>query len=168
MYRATWSQRGSHCVFTLQPTFLICFDPYPRGKRQAQNPFNVLDALWLTASYQGINRIHLSEFSHHALTSHQFQWLSSLIKWSCPKYALKVCKPVPIKIGVVPSCWNFLCICYTVCLVYVAYHCITGWQLKCNERMHCCCMYCYMQRKCNERRPYSMFSSCMNGEPSSS
>ncbi len=26
--------------------------------------------------------------------------------------------------GVVPSCWNFICICYTVCLVYVAYHCI--------------------------------------------
>ena len=21
---------------------------------------------------------------------------------------------------VVPSCWNFICICYTVCLVYVA------------------------------------------------
>ncbi len=30
---------------------------------------------------------------------------------------------------VVPSCWKYILIRYTVCLVYVAYHCITGSQL---------------------------------------
>ena len=51
------------------------------------------------------------------------------------------------KIRVVPSCWNFICICYTVCLVYVAIP-LYYWLTAKMQRKNALLLYV---TKCNEK-----------------